>query len=360
MKAVIFAGGVGTRLWPLSRKSSPKQFEKVIGEKSTLQLAAERLLPEFSWKDIFISTGVDYIDLVKKQLPKLPQKNIVGEPEMRDVGPAVGLVTAILAKDFPETPMVILWSDHIIKNEVLFKKILAIAEAKIEKNPDKIIFIGQNPRFASQNLGWIERAKLVEKVSEVEIYRFRSFLYRPNLDLAQQFFRSGRYVWNLGYFVTMPKFLWSLFRLHTPKIYQKLLKIQAAWGTGNFNKVLNEVYPQIEKIHFDNAILEKLDPASALVISEDIGWSDVGAWEALKEALQESLDQNVTSGKVLIKDCKDCLVYNYTNQLVVTIDMDGHLIVNTNDVTLVCHKNSVPKIKKLVEEIGGTENGHLT
>ncbi|MCL4382532.1 MAG: sugar phosphate nucleotidyltransferase [Patescibacteria group bacterium] len=360
MKAVIFAGGVGTRLWPLSRKSYPKQFEKVIGEKSTLQLAVDRLFPDFGWKDIYISTGSDYIKLVQQQLPKLPRENIIGEPQMRDVGPAVGLATAILAKESPDTPMVILWSDHLVKKEEFFRKILKTAEKRIIKNPQKIIFIGQKPRFASQNLGWIEHGVRIDKEDDVEIYKFKSFRYRPELDLAEKYFRSGRHSWNLGYFVTTPRFLWNQYKNSVPKMFHDLSLIQTAWGTAEFKTILNKIYPQIEKISFDNAILEKLDPKTALVISENLEWSDVGAWEALKEALQTSTEQNVTSGKVLLKDCRDCLVYNYTNQLVTTIDLDGHLVINTNDVVLVCHKNSVPKIKKLVEEISGTENSHLT
>ncbi len=360
MIAVIFAGGVGTRLWPLSRKSSPKQFEKVIGEKSTLQLAAERLLPDFTWKDIYVSTGSAYVKLVQKQLPQVPRENVIGEPEMRDVGPAVGLVASILAKESPDVPMVILWSDHLVKQEKLFRKILGFAEKIILKDPQKIIFIGQRPRFASQNLGWIEYGSLLQKLDDVEIYPFKSFRYRPELDQAEEFFKSGHHAWNLGYFVTTPKFLWQQFKTFAPKLYQNLEKIQEAWGTKDYQGVLEKIYPELEKISFDNAILEKLDPASALVISEDLEWSDVGAWEALKEALQVAPEQNVTQGKVLLKDCQNSLVYNYTNQLLVTIDVDDYLVVNTNDVTLICHKDSVPKIKKLVEEISGTENGHLT
>mgnify|MGYP001608263197 CR=1 FL=1 len=159
MKAIIFAGGVGTRLWPLSRKSSPKQFEKVIGEKSTLQLAAERLLPEIEWDDIYIATSERYIPIIAKHLPKLPKTNIIGEPETRDVGPAVALATAILYKNFPYSPIVLLWSDHLVKRQEIFKKLLRECEKIVLSNKDKIIFIGQKPRFASQNLGWIEFGK---------------------------------------------------------------------------------------------------------------------------------------------------------------------------------------------------------
>ena len=359
MKIVIFAGGVGTRLWPLSRKSSPKQFEKIIGSKSTLQFAVERLRPDFSWQDIFISTGSEYLDLVKNQLPQIPQENLIGEPLMRDVGPAVGLITAILEKKFPETPMAILWSDHLVKKEELFRKTLKAAEKIILDNPERIVFIGQKPRFASQNLGWLEFTDKIGEKESIEIFKLKSFLYRPDPVMAKKFFESGRHAWNLGYFVPTPKFLWNLYRALAPKLFTQLVKIQEAYEEKDFYKVLREIYPGLEKISFDNAILEKMAPEKGLVISQDLNWSDVGAWEALKEALAKSASDNVFHGKVETRDCEDCLIYNYTDQLLAAIDLKSQLVINTKDVTLVCQKDSVPKIKKLVEELGKTEFKNL-
>src|SRR5690606_25402214 len=134
MKAVIFAGGVGTRLWPLSRKKSPKQFEKVVGDKSTLQLAAEKLFPEFKAEDIYVSTGTNYISLVKEQLPFIPEENIIAEPAKRDVGPAVALVMGYLAKKFPNEPVIILWSDHLVKKINQFKQIITESSKIIEND----------------------------------------------------------------------------------------------------------------------------------------------------------------------------------------------------------------------------------
>lgn len=359
MKAIIFAGGVGTRLWPLSRRNSPKQFEKVIGEKSTLQLAIDRLIPHFAWEDIYISTSQKYASIVKDQLPMIISSHIIGEPEGRDVGPAVGLAMANLLKDNSDTPIVILWSDHIVKNANLFCNLLEFSSQVIKKNKNKIIFIGQKPRFASQNLGWVEYGDMELKQKELSLFQFKSFHYRPDLKTAEKFLKSGHHAWNVGYFVSTPAFLWKLFKTHQPEMYEILEEIEKSTGTSKYQATLEKNYSKLQKISFDNAVLEKIGSNDAYVISENLGWSDVGAWEALKEALQVSPNQNVTSGKVLLTDCSDTLVYNYTDQLVTTIDLNGFLVVNTHDVVLVCHKNSVPKIKKLVESMANSDNDHL-
>lgn len=359
MKAVIFAGGVGTRLWPLSRKKSPKQFEKIVNDTSTLQLAAARLQPDFSWDDVYVSTGKAYMEVVQDQLPNLPAKHVIGEPQMRDVGPAVGLMTALLRRESPNEPMVILWSDHLVRKDALFRKILRVAGSVVVDQPQKIVFVSQKPRFASENLGWINYGKTLDTREEVPIFSFVDFQYRPDGPTAKQYFESGHHAWNLGYFVTTPAFLWKQYEQFVSNVAQGLSRIADAWQTAQFDEVLDAVYPTLEKISFDNAILEKLNPSDAFVISENIGWSDIGAWEALKEALQESKNHNVTQGKVLLNDTSDSLVYNYTHQMVVTIDIDDMLVVNTNDVLMVCKKSSVPKIKKLVESLAGTEHDNL-
>jgi mannose-1-phosphate guanylyltransferase len=360
MKAIIFAGGVGTRLWPLSRKKSPKQFEKVVGDKSTLQLAAGRLRPDFRWEDIFVSTGKGYVPIVQEQLPDLPPRNVIGEPQVRDVGPAVGLMSAILANVNPTEPIAILWSDHMVKKEALFRKILLTAGKLIEKQPHRLVFVTQKPRFASENLGYIQFGSKQESIDGITFYSFVDAHYRPDPETAKKYLTDGHHGWNLGYFVTTPGFLWSLYEKFVPNLAKDLAKIARCWRTPEFEEQLEAVYPKLEKINFDNAVLEKLDVQDALVITENIEWSDIGAWEALKEALEQSKDKNVTQGKAMLTDTSDSLIYNYTDQLVAVIDLEGMLVVNTPDVVMVCKKTSVPKVKKLVESMQGTEHDHLT
>ncbi len=360
MKIIVFAGGVGTRLWPLSRKNTPKQFEKVVDDQSMLQVSISKLFPDFDWKDIYISTNKQYEDILKKQFPEIPESNLIFEPAMRDVGPAVGLVIANFIKTNPNEQIAILWGDHLIKKDAEFRSALKVAEKLIEEYPDKIVFVGQKPRFASVNLGYIEFGAEVKQVDGVAVNEFKDFKYRPDEILANQFLTDGKHAWNLGYFVTTPEFLWAQYKRFAPALFEKLNTMCNAVGTKDYEKVVDEVYPQIEKISFDNAILENLDHSVGLVLSVDIGWSDIGAWEALKEALAGSVEENVTKGNVELVDSEDTLVFNYNNQLVVGIDLREMLVVNTDDVLLVCPKTSVPKIKKYVESLANTANEKLT
>lgn len=361
MKAVIFAGGVGTRLWPLSRKKSPKQFEKIVGDKSTLQLAIERLLSDFKAEDIYVSTGAPYVDMVASQLNFIPKENIIGEPEKKDVGPAVAFMMGYLSKRFPNESVIILWSDHLVKNEKKFMDIVRTSCKRVEEEQERIVFIGQKPRFASENLGWIETSGLEKQINGIDFHSFAGFKYRPDKQLAESYFQDSRFCWNLGYFVSTPHFMHSLFKRFTPHIHSLVEKILEADGTPEFQEKFAEYYHQMPEISFDNAVLEQLDNEYASVVMEDIGWSDVGAWEALKEALEESREDNITKGKVFLEDTSDSLVYNFDeNKTVVGIDLDDMLVINTGDVLLVTKKTSVPKIKKVVEKFAGTENESLT
>ncbi len=361
MKAVIFAGGVGTRLWPLSRKKTPKQLEKIIGDKSTLELAVERLLPEFKYEDIYISTGIDYVDRVANLLPEIPKQNIIGEPAKRDNGPPVAVVVSHIARQNPDEAVVILWSDHLVKHEMVFKHILLKAGEVLQNDKEKIIFIGQKPRFASDNLGWIETSEIKQILEGVTFRGFSGFKYRPDETTAREYFRKSNYCWNLGYFVTTAGFLMKQFAQYSPDIATIAEKISNASSSEEFHQNVAKHYEEMPEINFDKAILESLNPESAYVVIEDIGWSDIGAWEALKEALSDRSKDNVTKGNIELLDSFDNLVYNFeADKLVVGIDLADMVVVNTKDVILVAKKATVSKVKKIVEGYTGTDKEKYT
>ena len=355
MKAVIFAGGAGTRLWPLSRKSTPKQFDPMFEGKSTLQLAVERIKPLVGWNDIYISTLDQYAPIVRRQLPKILDENFITEPARRDVAPAIGLAMMRL-RDVGSEPVAILWADHLMERPDNFRQGLQVAESLIRENPSRFIFFAEKPRYAEQNLGWINIDKKIKCRSRINIYSFKGWQYRPPLAKCRRMFASGKWYWNPGYWLTTPNFVLAQFRDKKPAMYKKLSIIGKSLGTSREGTTLQKLYPTLEKVHFDNAILEKMRPEQAVVLLLNMGWSDPGTLYAIKEALQDKKLDNVMRGKVIPFKTKDSLIFNDDpKKVVATVGLEGMIVVQTKDATLVVHKDNVPEVKKMVESLEDTE-----
>jgi len=337
MKLVIFAGGIGTRLWPLSRVNSPKQFDKIFNGHSTLQLAFGRTAPRFGAKNIFIQTVEQYREIIAKQLPLLPRENILIEPSRRDLGAAVCFATAELKRRGYSGPMAILWSDHLMKHTDEFTGALAAAEKLINEEPDRFIFLAEQPRFANNNLGWIKLGERLPSKSNFTLHRFAGWKYRPHSHECQEMFGSGDYYWNPGYFVTSIDFLLQCYRDLAPDIYRPV-----AFGN----------YDQTAVRHFDEAIIEKLDLSRALAIKLNMGWSDPGTLYALKEALQRSCEENVAHGEVAAYNTSDSLLYNLEEgKVLAAVGLSGIVVINTPDALLVVPKSEVVHVTKLIKKM---------
>lgn len=360
MKIIIFAGGSGRRLWPISRQKSPKQFEPIIGEKSTLRLAVDRVADTYGSANIFISTNEKYVDIVREQLPELPPQNVIGEPTRRDLAAAVGLAMAHLARATPadaldEEPVAILWGDNYMDQVDEFRQVLQSAEKLIADDQAKILFMGETPRFANDQLGWIGLGKEKGLVNGRSYYAFQSLTYRPPLAECQQMFAENTHVWNTGYFVTTIGFVRQQYQQHQPNMWAGLTEIEQTIGRPDYQETLQRVYPKLDVLSFDDAILHFVDPADALVLHGEMGWSDPGTLYALKEAINPDLTANVTKGTVIAEQSSDCLVYNYeAEKLVTIIGLEGMIVVNTEDAILVVHKDKIPLVKEMVNGLEGT------
>ena len=341
MKILIFAGGAGTRLWPISRKSSPKQFEILKGDKSTIQMALERV-SSFGVENVFVSTNDKYVELVHTHLPTLDKSHILGEPARRDLTAAVGLALMRLKKQGVTGTIAMLWADHFMKKPDNFVEALKIAEKLILKDPNKFVFLGEQARFANENLGWIH---LGESIAG-DLFEFNEWKYRPEILECQEMFESQEWMWNPGYFIFDLDFVLELYKKHKPEMYIALDDMVSG------KKDLAIEYCKLEAESFDNAIIEKIDKNQAVVLKVDLGWTDPGTLYALKEALVDGADKNFEKGLVVDLDSKDCLILNEENgRLVATVGLKGMMIVNTNNTTLVCHKDDVPRIKELLKKI---------
>ncbi|MDD2656864.1 MAG: sugar phosphate nucleotidyltransferase [Patescibacteria group bacterium] len=341
MKILIFAGGAGTRLWPISRKSSPKQFEILKGDQSTIQMALERIR-SFGLDNVYVSTNDKYVDLVYSHLPELDKNHIMGEPTRRDLAAAVGLALMKLKKQGVTGTIAMLWADHFMKKPENFVEALKKAEKLITKNPNRFVFLGETPRFANENLGWINLGENIEG----DLFKFESWKYRPEILECQEMFESQKWMWNPGYFIFDIDFVLELYKKHKPEMYIALADMVSG------QKDLNTEYAKLEAESFDNAIVEKIDKDQAVVIKVDLAWTDPGTLYALKEALVDGTDKNFEKGTVVDLDSTDSLILNEENgRLVATVGLKGMVVVNTNNTTLVCHKNDVPRIKELLKKI---------
>lgn len=349
MKLVIFAGGTGTRLWPLSRKNYPKQFIKMFNGKSTLQLAVERVRDKFGIDNIIISTNEKYVSLVKDVIPDIPVGNIVGEPEKRDVAPAVGLNLIRLKKQGYSGPVAILWADHLIGNTDGYLKLLEKSRDYVLQNPNKIVFVGEKPRFADNNIGWIN---IGDQVGDDGFYSYKSWKYKPGYEECVEMYKSNKWVWNTGYIVEDLNFSLSLFQKFQPEMYAGLMEIYNALGTVEEASITKKVYPTLPKISHDNAISEKVDPKSAVVFLADISFSDPGTLYVLKKTMVASEDSNYEYGKTKAYNTTDTMLFNMEGEkLLAGIGLRGMVVVNTKDVILIVPKEKVMDVSKFVEDL---------
>lgn len=353
MKAVIFAGGVGSRLWPLSRTNNPKQFIGLIDHKTMIQLCYSRTRTLFKPEDIYVATGAGNVSNIHDQLPEIDSSRIFGEPVRRDLGPAVGMSAALIGKDHPNEPLAYVWgADQIYKNESKYTQLFRAAEEYLAEDPEKIIFFGDTPRFANQNIGWIEFGDITSYKGGFTFHQFKSFHAKPEREIATRYYRDNKHAWNIGDFVTTPVFFLSLFKKHAPKIYEKLMVLQDAYGTDSFQKVLDAVYPEMPDAHLDNAIFETMDNKNALVISANVGYADIGSWNTYKEAFENYPSETVTKGNARHYNTRDSLLFNTEDsQLIVGLDLDDIVVVNTKDVVFVARKSTMHNIKKVVKDL---------
>ncbi len=361
MKFIIFAGGTGRRLWPISRKQSPKQFEPIIGSRSTVQLAVDRVARQYGAENVYVSTNERYHEIIAQQLPEVPPANLIAEPVRRDLAPAVGLAMAHLSHPMSEEeqakePVAILWGDNYMSEEDTFRSLLQAAAGVIRDGRAGIVFIGETPRYANENLGWIEMGERAGQSTEHSFYAFRSWSYRPSLERCHELLASGNYVWNTGYFVTTIHFVRKLFEEYQPQMTRQLAEIKAAIGSPQYETTLRAVYPAMRTISFDDAILVHVRPEDAVVLHDRMGWSDPGTLYALKEAIEPDLSRNVEMGQVLAHDSRDCLLYNYEpGKLLTVIGLEHMIVVNTPDAILVVPRDQVPQVKTIVDGLEGTE-----
>lgn len=358
MKILVLAGGKGSRLWPVSTSYKPKQFQKLISRKTMLQETVNRLRPLFSLNDIYISTNKEYFKEVRKELPDLPKKNIILEPTHRERVAAILLFFAHLQEKDLSKPILILPSDHLIKDESKLRQAILAGEKFIEENPDYILVFGEKPTSPDTGLGYIKKGKLVAEKDNFKIYRIPFFKEKPNLKRAKSFLKTKNYLWNAGFFLFTPHLMKRLVKEFVPDNYRRYKRIRAAFKKKNFKKVLEKEYSQMDKVILEYSIIENYKKIVVMPIS--VGWSDIGSWTVLKNSLT-SRNKDFIRGNHIGIDSKNIMVYAPEDKLVATIGIKDLIIVLTDDIILICHKKDSQKVRELTKKLEGDKkfNHHI-
>ncbi len=351
MNILIFAGGSGTRLWPVSRKSTPKQLLKLVGNKTLLENTYDRCKSWVSKDRIFIATLSEYKKLIKKQLPQIPDSHYSLEPTLRDRGPAIGLAALIMNHHNPDSSFMTMWSDHSITEEKgYFKNLLQLADKYLDKNPEATITVGIKPTFPHTGFGYIQKGSKVNNNLSLPLYNVRSFKEKPDFKTASKFVKSESYLWNSGYFIWKTKTLLDLYKQHMPEVYKILMKIKPFLGTKQQQKAIDKWYPKMPKIEVENGLLEKIR-GNIKTIEANFVWNDIGSWKIIKDI--QTLDhENLMTGLNLDHGSKGSMVFNYNpKQLITTLNTERLIVVATKDAVLIANKDSSEELKLLIKKL---------
>lgn len=348
MKLVVFAGGTGKRFWPVSRAASPKQFLPIGGEQPLLKQRVQILLSGFAAEDIYISSGKRYEAELRQMLPEIPAENFILEPEMRDTGPAVTLAVAHLHHLFPGEAVSIQWSDHLIKQPEKFIAALQESEAVLSRGAVKTVFITVPARFPSPHRGYINFSPPSQSPNDVGLREFVKFVEKPDVQTAEQYISTRSYGWNPGYWTLQPEFYLEIMQKYHPQIAEVCTQI----ASSNWDAAVVAKFSDLDRNSADYLFAENVQASDAKVLLIDFGWSDVGEWIALKEALQESDEANVAHGLTHDVGSKDTIIYNTEEgKLVATLGLDGFVVVNTPEIVAVFPKGENAKLKQLLKEL---------
>ena len=349
LHAMIMAGGSGTRFWPASRKSNPKQLLNLTGQRSMIQSTADRLTGLCPLENLLIVTNQSLVDAISQQLPEVPRTSIIGEPAKRDTAPCIGLAAALIASRDPEATMVVMPADHVIGPDDVFQDALNHAADLVEEDPSRIVTFGIKPSYPAEAFGYIERtgeALYQKRLPSFSVNRFRE---KPDLETAKAFLEAGSFYWNSGIFVWKVKTILAALQEFQPAMLTRINTIAGTIGTPNFEETLQREFCAIEGTSIDYAVMEKHE--NVMVVEAPFQWDDLGNWSAIPRLKGMNESGNTIAGDHIGINTENSLIRTEDGHLIVTIGMKDCIVVHTPNATLVADKSQEQSIKQVVAEL---------
>ena len=343
--AVIMAGGQGTRFWPRSRRKMPKQLLNIVGETTMLEQTVARISPLIPAERTLVVAGQTYRDPIRACLPQLPAENFLFEPVGRNTAACVAWAALWVRQRASDAVMAVLPADHLIRHEAEFLRVLQVA-AVVAQPLNRLVTIGIQPSHPETGYGYIRASEDQLQVDGRPVFRVAQFVEKPSRHKAEQFLAAGTYVWNSGMFVWRADSIWLELCRHLPQLAHTLEPVTAITAADALAGVLNDVYPRLPSVSIDVGIMEQAQ--DVWVVPADIGWSDVGSWRALSDLLEADAQGNVVIGEQRGIDTAGCFIHS-PGKLVATIGLNDLVVIETDDVLLICPKERDQDVRKLVE-----------
>lgn len=346
--AVIMAGGKGERFWPKSRADMPKQFLSLTSDgKTMIQLTVERLLPVTAIEDVFVVTNRAYREIVKQQLPQLPEKNILCEPQAKNTAPCIAFAAAVIAAKYGDAVMCIMPSDHIIQNKPLFADTLSLA-AQMAEQGDNLVTMGITPSYPETGYGYIKFIRNTDAGLK-SVYQVERFVEKPDIDTARSYLAEGTYLWNSGMFVWKTSTFLDKLEKHLPEIASGVRKLLPAIDSPSYEKSVEAFFDACPGVSVDYGIMEKA--SGIYTIPGSFGWDDVGSWLSLERINQTDERGNFIRGNVIETGTENSIFVSDGSRLIAAIGVQNLIVVETDDVTLVCDKDNTQDVKKIVNKL---------
>jgi len=344
----VMAGGIGERFWPLSRTMRPKQLLAITGERTMLRETIARHAGLSSPEDVFIITTKEQSDLIVREISELPEGNVIPEPCGRNTAPCVALGAALLYAKDPESVMVVVSSDHHIPDSESYRATIEDAIA-LARQEHALVTIGVVPRYPETGYGYIEGKEEISYPGKTKGMKVSRFLEKPPLKIAEELYKTPGVFWNAGMFVFRTKDILAAFERFMPESNSALKEITAKAGTAEERAAIENYYRVVEKISIDNAVMEKAD--NVAVLAATFQWNDVGSWTSASAHWPEDEKGNRLKGEIKLLESENCIVGNYHEGLVGVIGLSDVVVIRTGDAVLVCAKDKVQDVKKLLTDL---------
>lgn len=347
----IMAGGIGSRFWPRSRAGFPKQFLDILGiGKTLIQSTFERYSKIVPVENVFVVTSEDYIDIVKKQLPDLPQENIIAEPFRKNTAPCIAYISFKIHERNPDAVMIAAPADNHIPEDESFGKVMTKA-LNFVSHINALVTVGIMPTHPNTGYGYIQH-DAVEAAPG--IYKVKTFTEKPNIELAKAFIDSGDFLWNSGIFIWKCKTIIKAFEAHLPEIYELFYAERGKLNTTKEAELIEEIYAQCPSISIDFGIMEKA--SNVYIIPSSFSWSDLGTWNSAYANMdRDYFDNAVVGSDVMVFDTHHSIIHAPDKKLILVQGLDDYIIVDTDDVLMICKKDKEQEVKDYVAEIKRTK-----